>query len=184
MNFSWLARMALRICNSSSPTHHPSSLIDWFPWMLSQVLPGLFMFQVLLNGLLRYGSSGLTVKLSAIALGGGCPSPCYPHWWVPCVPVPGTFLTTPPLWSGWLLFRHRWRYWATLPSVRRLGGFGVLPQCPNEKIRLQKRFKIDELDSVKLLMALEEEFAIEITDEEAESIKTVKELIDPILSSL
>ena len=36
----------------------------------------------------------------------------------------------------------------------------------------------DSLDTVELVMALEEEFEVEIPDEEAEKIKTVQEAID------
>ncbi len=38
----------------------------------------------------------------------------------------------------------------------------------------------DSLDTVELVMALEEEFETEISDEEAEKITTVKEAIDYI----
>ncbi len=38
----------------------------------------------------------------------------------------------------------------------------------------------DSLDTVELVMALEEEFEIEIPDEEAEKIKTVGEIYDYI----
>jgi acyl carrier protein len=38
----------------------------------------------------------------------------------------------------------------------------------------------DSLDTVELIMAFEEEFGIEIPDEEAEKIKTVKDVIDYI----
>ena len=40
----------------------------------------------------------------------------------------------------------------------------------------------DSLDTVELVMALEEEFDTEIPDEEAEKITTVKEAIDYILA--
>ena len=40
----------------------------------------------------------------------------------------------------------------------------------------------DSLDTVELVMALEEEFDIEISDEEAENISTVQTAIDYILS--
>ena len=40
----------------------------------------------------------------------------------------------------------------------------------------------DSLDTVELVMALEEEFETEIPDEEAEHITTVKEAIDYILA--
>ena len=40
----------------------------------------------------------------------------------------------------------------------------------------------DSLDTVELIMALEEEFDAEIPDEEAEKITTVKEAVDYILA--
>ena len=40
----------------------------------------------------------------------------------------------------------------------------------------------DSLDTVELVMALEEEFETEIPDEEAENITTVKEAIDYIVA--
>jgi acyl carrier protein len=40
----------------------------------------------------------------------------------------------------------------------------------------------DSLDTVELVMALEEEFETEIPDEEAEKIATVKDAIDYILA--
>ena len=40
----------------------------------------------------------------------------------------------------------------------------------------------DSLDTVELVMALEEEFETEIPDEEAEKITTVKESIDYVLA--
>lgn len=40
----------------------------------------------------------------------------------------------------------------------------------------------DSLDSVELVMALEEEFETEIPDEEAEKITTVQEAIDYVVS--
>lgn len=40
----------------------------------------------------------------------------------------------------------------------------------------------DSLDIVELVMALEEEFEIDIPDEDAEKIETVKELIDYVSS--
>ena len=40
----------------------------------------------------------------------------------------------------------------------------------------------DSLDTVELVMALEEEFSMEITDEEAEKIKTVGDAVEYIKS--
>jgi acyl carrier protein len=42
----------------------------------------------------------------------------------------------------------------------------------------------DSLDTVELVMALEEEFELEIPDEDAEKITTVQQAIDYILSHL
>ncbi|RAP34145.1 acyl carrier protein [Candidatus Marinamargulisbacteria bacterium SCGC AG-410-N11] len=41
----------------------------------------------------------------------------------------------------------------------------------------------DSLDTVELVMALEEEFGTEIADEEAEKLTTVKKTVDYILSN-
>jgi acyl carrier protein len=42
----------------------------------------------------------------------------------------------------------------------------------------------DSLDQVELIMALEDEFAVEIPDEDAEKLKTVKDAIDYLNSKL
>ncbi|MDI6689079.1 MAG: acyl carrier protein [Actinomycetota bacterium] len=42
----------------------------------------------------------------------------------------------------------------------------------------------DSLDIVELIMALEEEFGIEISDEDAERITTVKDVVDYIENKL
>ncbi len=44
--------------------------------------------------------------------------------------------------------------------------------------------RADSLDAVELVMALEEEFEIEIPDDEAEKIQTVKNAIDHISAHL
>ncbi len=53
-----------------------------------------------------------------------------------------------------------------------------------DKIELDSSFQddlgADSLDVVELVMALEEEFDIEISDEEAEKILTVKDAVDYI----
>lgn len=55
-----------------------------------------------------------------------------------------------------------------------------------EEIKLESSFKedleIDSLDLFEMVMALEEEFDIEIPSEDLENIKTVKDLIDYIES--
>lgn len=54
------------------------------------------------------------------------------------------------------------------------------------EVKLESRFVddlgADSLDVVELVMALEEKFEIEIPDEEAEKIATVKDVVDYIES--
>ncbi|WDV47662.1 acyl carrier protein [Clostridiaceae bacterium M8S5] len=45
---------------------------------------------------------------------------------------------------------------------------------------LQNDLEADSLDIVELIMAIEDEFNIEISDDEAESIKTVKDAVEYI----
>lgn len=55
-------------------------------------------------------------------------------------------------------------------------------QIDREQVTLEASFVddlgADSLDTVELVMALEEEFDIEIPDEDAEKIRTVKDAID------
>ncbi|MDM7323701.1 MAG: acyl carrier protein [Thermus sp.] len=57
-----------------------------------------------------------------------------------------------------------------------------------EKITLEARFiedlGADSLDTVELIMGLEDEFGLEISDEEAEKIRTVKDAITYIQTKL
>ncbi len=52
------------------------------------------------------------------------------------------------------------------------------------EVKQESRFiedlNADSLDVVELVMALEEKFSIEIPDEDAEKIKTVKDVVDYI----
>jgi acyl carrier protein len=48
--------------------------------------------------------------------------------------------------------------------------------------RFAEDLKADSLDTVELVMALEDEFGLDIPDEEAEKIKTVQNAIDYITS--
>lgn len=61
-------------------------------------------------------------------------------------------------------------------------------EIPREKITLEATFsddlEVDSLGVVEMLMALEDEFGIEIPDEEAEGIQTVGEAIDLVQSKL
>lgn len=61
-------------------------------------------------------------------------------------------------------------------------------EIPREKITLEATFsddlEVDSLGVVEMLMALEDEFGIEIPDEEAEGILTVGEAIDLVQSKL
>jgi len=54
-------------------------------------------------------------------------------------------------------------------------------QITNEA-RFAEDLKADSLDTVELVMALEDEFGLDIPDEEAEKIKTVQNAIDYIVS--
>ena len=53
-----------------------------------------------------------------------------------------------------------------------------------DQVKMEARFiddlGADSLDTVELIMALEEEFGVEIPDEDAEKIKTVQQAIDYI----
>lgn len=50
----------------------------------------------------------------------------------------------------------------------------------NEELELKKDIGFDSLDCVEFLLHIERDFKISIPDEEAESVKTVKEVIDII----
>lgn len=54
--------------------------------------------------------------------------------------------------------------------------------CDEEKVTLDARLKedleADSLDAVELIMGVEDEFGVEIPDEKAMEIKTVKEIVD------
>ena len=54
----------------------------------------------------------------------------------------------------------------------------------NEELELRKDIGFDSLDCVEFLMHIERDFKISIPDEEAEPVKTVKEVIDIIEQKL
>ncbi len=56
-------------------------------------------------------------------------------------------------------------------------------QITNEA-RFTEDLKADSLDTVELIMALEDEFGLDIPDEEADKIKTVQNTIDYIQNKL
>lgn len=57
---------------------------------------------------------------------------------------------------------------------------GVKVDEINDEASFVNDLGADSLDTVELVMALEEEFDIEIPDEEAEKISTIKEAVDHI----
>jgi acyl carrier protein len=61
---------------------------------------------------------------------------------------------------------------------------GVKPEEVNNKASFVDDLGADSLDTVELVMALEEEFDCEIPDEEAEKITTVQQAIDYIREHL
>lgn len=55
--------------------------------------------------------------------------------------------------------------------------------CDEEDIKFETEIddlKLDSLDKIELLMALEEEFDVEISDEKAELVKTVADIVKTI----
>ena len=57
---------------------------------------------------------------------------------------------------------------------------GVEPEQVKPEAQFVNDLGADSLDTVELIMALEEEFDVEIPDEQAEKIKTVGEAIEHI----
>jgi acyl carrier protein len=57
---------------------------------------------------------------------------------------------------------------------------GVTPDEATDDASFVEDLGADSLDTVELVMAFEEEFGIEISDEDAEKIKTVKDAVSYI----
>ena len=55
---------------------------------------------------------------------------------------------------------------------------GVKPEQVTEDAHFENDLGADSLDAVELVMGLEEEFGIEISDEDAERMKKVKDVIE------
>lgn len=54
----------------------------------------------------------------------------------------------------------------------------VEPSMVTEDTNLMKDLEADSLDAVEIIMAIEEQFDIEIPDEEAEKFQTVEDLVE------
>jgi acyl carrier protein len=59
----------------------------------------------------------------------------------------------------------------------------VSPSSVKGDARIAEDLGFDSLDAVEIIMALEERFAIEITDEEAKAVKTVQDAISLVKSA-
>ncbi len=57
---------------------------------------------------------------------------------------------------------------------------GVSPEQVKPEAKFVDDLGADSLDTVELIMALEEEFSLEIDDEEAEKLQTVQDVISHI----
>ena len=70
----------------------------------------------------------------------------------------------------------------TLSKVRRIVAeqLGIDEDQVVPTASFQEDLSADSLDLVELIMSLEEQFGLEISDEEAEGIKTVQDALDYI----
>ncbi|MBO5884174.1 MAG: acyl carrier protein [Clostridia bacterium] len=72
----------------------------------------------------------------------------------------------------------------TLDKVKKLiaNQLGIEEDKITEASRLVEDLGADSLDTVEMLMTLEEEFGVQIPDEEAMQLSTVKSIVDLIES--
>jgi len=61
-----------------------------------------------------------------------------------------------------------------------VGNLGVEREQIQPESRFMEDLDADSLDEIELVMAFEEVFAIDISDEEAEKIKTVQQALDTL----
>ena len=68
---------------------------------------------------------------------------------------------------------------STFEIVRRVlvDGLNINKDIVTLDARLREEFEADSLDAVEIIMALEEEFGIEVEPEQAEKIETVGDLV-------
>ena len=63
-----------------------------------------------------------------------------------------------------------------------VGELGLEADKINSDARFEEDLEVDSLGVVELLMALEDEFGVEIPDDEAESILTVGSAVDAVIA--
>ena len=70
----------------------------------------------------------------------------------------------------------------TIDKVKKLlaGQLGIAEDKINENSRLVEDLGADSLDMIEMLMSLEENFGLSVSDEEAVNLKTVKDIVDYI----
>ena len=61
-------------------------------------------------------------------------------------------------------------------KIRSINGYRHMWFCLNLDTSLTEDLEADSLDAVEVIMALEDEFGIEIPDEEAEHFKTIGDI--------
>lgn len=61
---------------------------------------------------------------------------------------------------------------------------GLLPEDLKDDSNFVRDFGADSLDEVEIIMALEDEFSIEISDEQASSAPTIQQTVDVVAKLL